>query len=209
VWLLFRMKKYPSAVANHTERCTFGKSILGMLGSDADPKSAVSFRLAFEPRQETLSDGPLHGRKNGKERLYKQSWLSVEAALHDGTTFSETIENFVRQRSFTNSRGKHKTKTRTQTLLAMRFDYPSETYGDLTPFRDRMHKEIQMPPGAVVRALEVSGKAVKVKAMSVSVNPSFLAQTNTMLALGVYRILNLSREIEARKRRQAGRGGTP
>jgi hypothetical protein len=207
IWFLYRMKNHPKAVASHMERCEFGKSMAAMLRSDADPKAPVATRLAFNPKQETMSEGPLPNRKNGKQRLYKVSWFSVEAILHDGTTFSETVDDFVRERSFTNPRGKSKSKKRTQRLIAMRFDYPSEIYGDLTPFREKMEKEIQLPEGAAVRGLEISGRAVKVKALLTQTEGSYLAQASTMLALGVYRMLNLSRQIEARKRAQAKKGG--
>ncbi|HTS25339.1 MAG TPA: hypothetical protein VMH81_05670 [Bryobacteraceae bacterium] len=206
-WFLYRMKNYPKTVANRGERCAFGKSLAAMIAADAAPEAMAVFRLAFTAQQETLSEGPLAGRKNGKEKLWKESWFSVEAGLCDGTTFSETIDDLFRQRSFTNARGKSKTKTRKQSIIAMRLDYPSEIYGDLTPFRDRMQKEIQLPPGSAVRALEVSGKAVKVKALSEPGTAESLAQASSMLALGVYRILNLSRQVEARKRAQTKPGG--
>jgi hypothetical protein len=207
-WLLYRMKGYPKAVANHMERCAFGKSIAAMLGADADPKAPAAVRLAFNPKEETLSEGVLPYRKNGRQRLYKVSWFSVEASLHDGTTFSETVDDLVRQRSFTNPRGKSKTKTRTQSLIAVRFAYPPEIYGDLTRFREKMEKEIQLPAGAAVRGLEVTGRAVKVKALLTHTEGSYLAEASTTLALGIYRMLNLSRQIEARKRAQAKKGGT-
>ncbi len=207
-WALYRMKSFPKAVANHRERCAFGKSMAAMLASDADPKTLLAIRLAFDPKEETLSEGALLGRKNGQQRLYKVSWFSIEARLHDGTTLSQSIDDIVRHRSFTNARGKSKTKVRTQSLIALRLDYPAETYGDLTPFRERMQNEIQLPPGTVVRALEVTGRAVKVKALATaSGDAAYLAQASAMLALGVYRMLNLSREVQSRKRAQEKPGG--
>jgi len=205
-WFMYWMKSYPKAVANHVERCAFGRSMAAMLWADADPKAPVTIRLAFNPKEETLSEGAMPYRKNGKQRLYKVSWFSVEASLHDGTTFSGTVDDFVRQRSFTNPRGKSKTKTRTHSLIAMRFAYPPEIYGDMTRFREKMEKEIQLPEGAAVRGLEVSGRAVKVKALLTQTGGPYLAQASTMLALGVYRMLNLSRQIEARKRAQGKKG---
>jgi hypothetical protein len=71
-----------------------------------------------------------------------------------------------------------------------------------------MEKEIQLPEGAAMRGLEVSGRSVKVKALvTKTADPAYLAQASSMLALGVYRMLNLSREVEARKRAQAKKGG--
>ena len=87
----------------------------------------------------------------------------------------------------------------------MRFAYPAEVYGDPTPLGPKMQKEFHLPQSASVRGLEVNGRAVKVKALVT--NSDDLAQASSMLALGVYRMLNLSRKLAARKRAQAKRGG--
>jgi len=88
----------------------------------------------------------------------------------------------------------------------MRFAYPQKVYGDVTPLGARMRKEIQVPSTASVRGLEITGRIVKVKALVTQSGD--LAQTSSMLALGVYRMLNLARELEARKRAQPKTGGT-
>lgn len=173
------------------------KSVTGMLACDADAKAPAAIRLAFKPKQELLSDAVLPHHKRGKQKLYKLSWFSLEAVLHDGSTFSETIDDLVRQRSLVNSRGKSKTKTRTRSVVALRIDYPSKVYGDATPLAARMKDEIQLPPSALLRSLEVTDRAVKAKALVDK--PENLAPASAMLALGVYRILNLSRKLSARK----------
>jgi hypothetical protein len=207
-WFLYRMKVYPKAVANHEERCAFGKSMAKMLASDADPKTPIAMRLAFDPKRETLSEGALPHRKNGKELLYKVSWFSVAATLHDGATFSQTVDDVVRERKFTNRRGKSKSKTRTRSLIGLRLDYPEETYGDMSQFQAKMQSEIQLPQGVALRGVEVNSKAIKAKVLvSENSRTASLAQTSSMLALGVYRMLNLSREIAERKRIQAKKGG--
>lgn len=205
ICLFWRVKAYPKAIANNLPRCELVKSVTAMLSHDADAKAHAAIRLAFAPKQELLSESKLANRRNGKEKLYKASWFSVETSLHDSTIFTETIDDLVRQRSFTNPRGKSKTKTRTRSLVGMRFSYPSKIYGDLTPMAEKMQKEIQLPPSASVRALEVTGRVVKVKALVTE--SADLARTSSMLALGVYRMLNLAREVEARKRAQSKSGG--
>jgi hypothetical protein len=205
LFLFSRAKAQPKAVANHPERCAFAKSLAGMLELDTDSKTPAGFRLAFAPKEEVLSEKALPHRKNGKEQLCKSTWFSVETTFLDGTDFTETIDDLVRRRSFKNPRGKSKTKTRTRSLIAMRFSYPADVYGDLTPLGAKMQKEIRLPQSASVRGLEVNDRAVKVKALVT--NSDDLAQTSSMLALGVYRMLNLSRKLAARKRAQAKRGG--
>ena len=199
VYCFYHAKQYPKGVANHTDRCRFLKALMGMLGADADDKKPVQLRVAFDPARELLSESGLLHRKNGKERLFKESWLSLEAALHDGTTVSETIDDLVRQRTFTNARGKSKSKTRTRSVIAMRFDYPAEVYGDATALSARMQKEMRLPESAALRGVEVTPRAVKVKAIVADgLEQALLAQTTSMLALGVYRTLNLSRELKKR-----------
>jgi len=205
IGLWFWMKRYPKSVANGAARCEFSKIVAGMLARDADPKDAASLRLTFNPPQEVLTETALPQRRNGKQKVYKLSWFSLETGLLDGTTLTGTVEDVVRQRSFTNPRGKSKSKTRTRHLLAMRFAYPDDVYGDLTQFAAKMQKEMQLPPSASMRGLEVNARAVKVKALVTQSGD--LARTCTMLALGVYRMLNLARRLRARRAR-AKRGGT-
>ena len=182
VYLFFRVKTMPKTVANDPSRCEFAKSLVAVLAHDTGVKTPAAVRLAFDPKEEVLSEKPLPHRKNGKEKLCKCPWFSVDTTLLDGTDFTETIEDLVRRRSFKNPRGKSKTKTRTRSVIAMRFAYPAEVYGDLTPFSAKMQKEIQLPKSALVRGLEVNSKAVKVKALVTERGD--LAQTSVTLALG-------------------------
>lgn len=205
VYLFYRAKRYPRAIAHAAARSSVLRALAEIIASDADAKSPVTIRFAFDPKRELLVEAALQHRRNGKQRLYKASWLSLEVVLHDGTTFTETIDNLIRQRSFTNPRGKSKTKTRTLSLVSLRFAYPSDVYGDVTPLRDRMAKEIRLPGSAALRGLEATSRIVKAKALVAQ--PADLAQATGMLALGVYRMLNLSREIQKRRRAQPRTGG--
>ena len=205
VFLLVRAQHWPGAMVAHVGRCALMRSVAHMLAQDTEPGAAATVRLAFRPKRELLSEEPLPNRKNGKQRLYKESWFSVETCLCDGTTFTQTIDDLVRQRSFRNPRGKYKTKTRTLSLLGMRLAYPQKVYGDATPLRERMQKEIQVPAASSVRGVEVTGRIVKVKTLVTEFGD--LAQSSSMVALGAYRMLNLSRELEARKRTQPQAGG--
>jgi hypothetical protein len=192
------MKRYPKGVAKGLFRCELTRAIISMLAHDTDPKHASSVRLAFDPVQEVISETVLPNRRKGKQKIYKACWLSLETTFLDGTSFTGTIEELVRQRSFVNPRGKSKTRTRTRQIVSMRFGYPNAVYGDVTPLASRMQKEFRLPSSASVRGVEVTGRAVKVKALVAE--KTDLARTSTMLALGVYRILNLSRRLQRRAR---------
>ena len=194
IWLLFRMKAYPRAVANHEGWCSFAKSVTAILEADGDPKAPVAMRLAFNAPENTISQGPSRGRSGGTERIYKLAWFSVDAMLLDGTSFSQTVEDMVRRRDYRSRSGKSKVKTRARSIIGMRFDYPAETYGDISPLGTKLKTEIRMPQSTVLRGVEVSAKAVKLKAVVLEPGKSGLvAEASSSMALGVYRILNLSR----------------
>jgi hypothetical protein len=201
----FRVRQYPKAIASNVWRCALLKSVTRMLAHDVDHKSRAAIRLAFDPQRELLGESKLANRKNGRQQTFKAPWFSLEADLHDGTTFTETIDDLVRRRSFTNPRGKSKVKTRVRSLLGMRFAYRSKVYGDVSKLAKLMQQEMKLPAGASLREVEVTGRVIKVKA--VVTNADELARASSMLALGVYRVMNLSREIEARKRSQQKSGG--
>jgi len=202
IGLFFWVKRYKKTVAGGLDRCAVVRKVAGMLIKDTAARQAVTIHLAFDPKREVLSEIPLPHRKNGKQRIYRASWLSVEACLLDGTTFSETIEDLVRVRSFTNPRGKSKTRTRTRSIVAMRFAYPAEVYGNVTPLAERLQKEIRLPASAALKQFAAGERQVKVKALVTKAEE--LGDTTPMLALGVYRMLNLSRKLTARARRSKG-----
>jgi hypothetical protein len=202
VFIFVSMKRYPQGVANGLSRCESTKAIAAMLAHDTDPKQASKMRVAFDPPQEVLSETVLPNRRKGKQKVYKASWLSLETSFLDGTFFTGTIEDLVRQRSFVNPRGKSKTKTRTRQIVSMRFGYPNEIYGDVSTLAARMQKEFKLPSSASVRGVEVNDRAVKVKALVTE--KADLARTSAMMALGVYRILNLSRRLQRRAKSKGG-----
>ena len=91
---------------------------------------------------------PFHGDLTAAAvvvRIYE--WIALEGRLLDGTAFSESITELVRKRSFTNPRGKHKTKTRSRYLLNLRFDYPADLYGNPCLIRQQP-EEIRVPASA-------------------------------------------------------------
>jgi hypothetical protein len=202
--LLFR-KPFPKAVLNNSWRGDFARSLTGMLARDAQSEAKTHLRVAFNPAEEQLSETPMPHRKKGVERLLKASWLSMDITLLDGTGITVTTDDLIRRRSFVNARGKSKSKTRVQHLLGMRFAYAADTYGDVSPLAGRLQKEIHLPESAAVRGAEITPRAIKVKA--VVADSGELSQTCATLALGVYRMLNLSRRLEAHRRANPQPGG--
>jgi hypothetical protein len=205
IFLLWHAKSYPKWVAQNADRCTFVRSVISMLGSDADFQTPAKLRLGFGTAQNLVGESALHNRRNGKQRFYKTPVVELEARLLDGTTFSESVDELVRQRSFTNPRGKSKTKTRTRFQLSMRFAYDSDVYGDASRSGAQLQKEVLLPPTSAYHGGVITNKAIKVKALVGEKKE--LERSNTMLALGVYRVLNLSRKLHARARAQARKGG--
>jgi len=184
-------RRHGRAVVLNASRCGPAKALGVMLANDASGQAPVNVRLAFDAKRELLSEQEWPARKKGKQKFFRASWFSLETKLLDGTQFSETIEDLIRQRSYVNPRGKSKTKTRTRNMVTQRFVYPSELYGNARGLGTWLQNEIKLPASATLQSLKVDEKQVRAKALVKQ--GSDLANASSMLALGVYRALNLSR----------------
>ena len=56
VYLFFRVKTMPKTVANDPSRCEFAKSLVAVLAHDTGVKTPAAIRLAFDPKEEVLSE---------------------------------------------------------------------------------------------------------------------------------------------------------
>src|SRR5260370_392579 len=138
-----------------------------------------------------VKEEPWADRKNGKQKFFQEDYLSIEGELLDGTVLSGNLTELTRKRSFTNPRGKSKTKTRNRYILALKFRYPNDLYKDARPAQQALHEEMRVPPSANVRGTRVDEKAITVKAMVKEEEQ--IAQTTAMSCLGAYLMLNLAR----------------
>lgn len=186
---------YGRAMHTHHSRYELLKELFGVLQRDADLRSSFSVKLALKPQPSLLKEEPWTHRKNGKQQFFKEDYLSIEGELLDGTMLSENLTELTRKRSFTNPRGKSKTKIRIRYILALKFRYPSDMYADARPAQQALHEEIRVPPSANVRETRVDEKAITVKSM-VTIEKE-IVQTTAMTCLGAYRILNLARRMAA------------
>lgn len=167
------------------------KQRLAAIQQDADAKEPFSVRLTIHSTPEVLSDQPWTQRKSGKQQFRKESWLSLEGPLLDGTVLSEEITELSRKRTYKNANGKFKTKIRSRFLITQRLTYMPRLYGDATRAQRALHEQIRVPPSATVREVRVNEKAITMKGL-VQLEKE-VAQTAGMLSMGAYRILNLAR----------------
>lgn len=197
-FLLFRRKHFPKGVAEGDTKCAAVKALAGVLGTDTDPRTPFKVDVQFAAERQLIAEQPWPARARGKQKLFKVPWLSIEGRLLDGTTFTQEIEDVVRERTYRNANGKYKTKTRKQQVISLRFGYPPETYGNLRGASKRLQTEIRLPGAARLRGVESSERAVKLKALVTQ--ESQVAETVAMLSLGVYRVMNLSRRAIVHQR---------
>ena len=189
--------KYARGAITHLKRCETLKKLVATFADDAHPKSPVSVKLSLQDKRELLKEAAWSRRKNGKEKYFTEPWLSFEMRLLDGTNVSETVTDLIRVRTFTNPRGKSKTKTRTRHIVALRFAYPAEVYGDLRQTGARLKDPIKLPDKAHLKGLGVTEHDVKVK---VRVDgEETLAHACSMASLGAYRMMNLGRRIAVKQ----------
>lgn len=185
---------YARSVVGKQNRCGVLRSFTALLREDTGKKSPVSVRMAFADGRALLSDQDWPIGKNGKERLYKDAWLSVETELLDGTTCSGTVTDLIRERTCVTPRGRSKRKIRTRHVVAMRFSYRAELYGNASETGAKLKDAIKLPPGAALKGVEVTDRDIKLKAIVDKTED--LTQANSMLALGAYRMLNLARKAK-------------
>lgn len=183
---------YSNQMLKHRNRCDLLKQLATSLQQDAGSRASFSVRLALQNSSKLVSEEPWEQRKNGKQQFFEDEWITLGGRLLDGTAFSESITELIRKRSFTNPRGKHKTKTRSRYLLNLRFDYPADLYGDPRLIRQQP-EEIRVPASATVKDVRVTDQSIAVKA--IVLYPEELMQTCAMLSLAVYRILKSSRRL--------------
>ena len=190
-----------SKLLAHPLRLGVAKERIAMLQQDAGEKAPFTVRLALSSKPVQLSEEAWQARKHGKQTFLEETWLSLEGRLLDGTVVNDEIKDMTRRRTFTNPRGKHKVKTRMNYLVNVRFSYPTELYGDARPAANALHGEVKVGPGAILRGVRVSEKAIVMKALVTSEKE--ITQTAGMLSIGGYRILNLARRLTAGQRGKA------
>ncbi len=186
---------YGRAMHGHQSRCQLLKDLFKVHQQDADPRSPFSVRLAMKSQQTLLKEEPWADRKNGKQKFFEEDYLSIEGELLDGTVLSENLTELTRKRSFTNPRGKSKTKTRYRYIVTLKFRYPNDLYKDARPAQQALHEGVRVPSSANVREMRVDDKAITVKSM-VKVEGE-IVQASAMSCLGAYRVLNLARRMAA------------
>jgi hypothetical protein len=184
---------YGRALYKHQDRYTLMLELSRILPLDADKSAPFAAKLVFKPNPTLLKEEAWPERKNGKQKFFEEEFLSLEGELLDGTVLAETIIELTRKRTYQNPRGKYKTKVRSRYWVTIRFDYPSDLYGDARGAQEALHEEIRVPESATVRDLRVTEKAIVVKAM-VNLRKD-IVQATAMLSMGAYRILNLARRM--------------
>ena len=201
IGLFIYARRQGRAVVLNVGRCAVVRDLGLMLSDDTGGQTPVAVRVLFDAKREMLSEREWPQRKKGKEKFFRSPWCTLETRLLDGTDFSESVDDLIRERTYVNPRGKRKTKTRTRNIVSLRFAYRSEVYGDVSKLGGRLAKEIQLPPSAILRGLEASERQVKAKALVKQT--AEVVQASRMLSLGVYRVLNLSQRM-LRPRREGG-----
>jgi hypothetical protein len=186
---------YGRAMHTHHSRYELLKGLFEVLQRDADPRASFSVKLALKPQPALLREEPWPDRKNGKQKFFEEDYLCIDGELLDGTTLSENLKELTRKRTFSNPRGKMKTKTRCRYIVVLKFRYPSEVYADARPAREALREPIHLPPSASLREMRVDERAITVKSM-VAMEKE-IVQTTAMICLGAYRILNLARRVAA------------
>ena len=189
------------SLVQQRKRLQIAQERLMMIQPDAKPEKPFDLRLGLWATPVQLSNETWHGRNNGKQEFLEESWFLLEGPLLDGTVLSDEIKDLARKRTYSNARGKRKSKTRLTHLVTVRFSYPTERYGDARLAQQALKEEVKMGPAATLRSVRVTEKAIVLKAMVSS--DQEIVRTAGMLSMGGYRILNLARRAASAQRGKA------
>jgi hypothetical protein len=196
-WII-HAKVTAGKLVDHRARLQIAKERIAMIQQDVNLQAPFSFRLALSSNPTQQPEEHWSGRKNGKQQFCEECWLSLEGHLLDGTVLCDEIKDLTRKRTYSNPRGKRKTKVRTTYQVNVSFYYPKSIYGDARPAEQLLHGEVKVAPSARLRDVRVNEKAIALKAQVASENE--IVQTAGMLSVGGYRILNLARRMATRQR---------
>ncbi len=188
---------YSAVAANRPvlqDRVSFLRLILRTLGQDTGQKGRLKVMMRLRSTREKLTEGVNPAKPSQKQKLFRDTWLTLDGRLSDGTSIHESCIDLIRQRLKKNARGTVKTKERRICLLRVQLDYNSETYGDATVIAGRLATPFLLPGGAAIKVSSFTPKALAMKAIvKGDVTPTNLLKVSEALLLGAYRILNLAR----------------
>jgi hypothetical protein len=176
-------------------RAEFLRLNLSMLSQDAGSKGSFQVMLRLRPNRQKLSEVPNPRHKGGREIWFRDSWLTLNGRLSDGTSIYESCTDLVRQRIRSNANGKRKTKERTNCSLRIQLTYDPLKYGKAPAAARAIQNPFRLPGTAQMKAFTFDEKSLAVKAL-VRSNPTgdALHAANEAILLGAYRILNLARK---------------
>ena len=175
----------------HHDRYELLRDISKGIQPDADPRAKFAVKLQMKSNRSFVREEPVPHRKNGKQKFYEEQFLSISGELLDGTHIEETVTELARERTYTNPRGKTKSKTRQRYLLNVALYYPGDVYGDARHAQHLLSEKIHVPTSAMVKNVNVTEKAISVKTMLRAEKE--IPRASSMVCLGAYRILNLAR----------------
>jgi hypothetical protein len=176
------------------ERVEFLRLILNMLSQDCGQRGRFQVLLRLRSKREKISEIPNPKNKGGKQRLFRDAWLSLNGRLGDGTSISTSCTDLIRQRTKKNPRGKIKTKERRLCLLRIQLDYDAARYGDAAVVAPKLENPFRLPAGVQLKAFSYTPQALAMKTI-IQGNPlaAGLHAAAEALLLGAFRILNLAR----------------
>jgi hypothetical protein len=170
------------------DRVSFLRLILNTLSHDAGKRRRLKVLMHLRSTRQKIAD-------TQKQKLFRDTWLTLDGRLGDGTSIHESCIDLIRQRTKRSPSGKTKTKERRICLLRIQLDYNPATYGDASIAAHKLASPFRLPAGAAMKAASFTQKALAMKTIvKGDVTPPNLLKVSEALLLGAYRILNLSRQ---------------
>ena len=192
-------------VANY--RYAIAKKVLQMLARDISEVEPIDFTLVLSKpnqKEKQTHTAPHPYRSGWKIDFFRDVWLQAHSEFLDGNKFVFTATEIAQTqygwKRSSSGKSKYKSKTKSKRLeLNLDLDYSLKRYGAVPVLRDEARGAIQLPPGVILKRLDIDEKdvhlVVRTPPWTQLEQVDGLYQAIAMMFLSVYQVLNLARVI--------------
>ncbi len=183
--------------------------LLPLLGADLPPNAKLRVRMDLSSPSEGNKAAGEGEARGWKVKYFEDPWLALSGQFLDGTKFTlEATEKFQKRSKWKTSASgkmKHKSKTKSATLLSLRLAVKEKRYPALARVSDKLESAVQLPKQAMLKRVDASatGLALKVLIKSQWDCPAHGEPPNGVdgrqlvasLFMSAYQVLNLAKAV--------------
>jgi hypothetical protein len=174
-----------------------------------DASSQNKFKITLDLNPPDISSKLIHEktlprRKNGRIKIYHDSYLKVKGALLDGNKFYLQITEYYQTKTWMNVNRKYRFRPKKKgfnILLILSFSHDYDEI--LERLQQNLDRAVKLPKTVILKPVQLKPGKLHLKAKippqtSLQSQYNLLTQTVKMLFLSGYQILNLARMVNSK-----------